>query len=72
MNYHAADGAIRVIPAHTPSIALGDPSLYNMDNAYGDLGKGFNFLIFNNRWDTNFKMWFEEDISLSYETVLTV
>ncbi|GHT94781.1 hypothetical protein FACS1894141_2100 [Spirochaetia bacterium] len=67
---------INSLTAHVNNISINDlrgacrAFVINMDNAYGDLHKGFNFLIFNNRWDTNFKMWFEEDISLSYTTVL--
>jgi hypothetical protein len=68
MRYSAADGSVRIIPEHSPLMTLGDPCLYSTGDNYGDPDKGINFLLFNNRWGTNFKQWFEDDMSLSYKT----
>jgi hypothetical protein len=30
---------------------------------------GFSFLLFNNRWGTNFKQWFEEDMHFAFSSL---
>jgi hypothetical protein len=68
MRYSAADGSVRIIPEHSPLLTLGGPNLYKTGDRYGDPDEGINFLLCNNRWGTNFKQWFEDDMSLSYKT----
>lgn len=34
-----------------------------------DLSRGFAFLLYNNRWGTNFKQWFDEDMRFSFDIV---
>jgi hypothetical protein len=69
LRYRAADGVIRVIPEHSPLMTLGSPCLYDTGDEYGDPGAGVHFLLFNNRWGTNFKQWFEDDVSFDYMTI---
>lgn len=69
--YSGVDASIKVYPEHSPLCCLGEPCLYNTDDDFGSLDKGFHFLLFNNRWGTNFKQWFEDDLSLSFKTVIS-
>lgn len=49
-----------------PLVSPGSKSLYNTDNQLPDLSQGFYFLLYNNRWGTNFKQWFDEDMRFSF------
>ncbi|MDR2375286.1 MAG: DUF5054 domain-containing protein, partial [Treponema sp.] len=68
LRYAAADGFIRVIPGECPTATFGGYCLYNQDDSFGTLDGGVNFLLYSNRWGTNFKQWFEEDLRLSFRT----
>ena len=70
LRYADAKTAISVIPEHAPLTCLGEPCLYNTDDDFGDLDRGAHFLLFNNRWGTNFKQWFEDDVRLSFKTTI--
>ena len=67
--YTDACSFIKIIPEHSPLACIGKPCLYNTDDGFGDPGLGINFLLCNNRWGTNFKQWFEDDLSLSFRTI---
>jgi hypothetical protein len=68
--YRDTKTSICVIPEHSPLACLGEPCLYNTDENFGDLDKGVHFLLFNNKWGTNFKQWFEDDIRFSFRTII--
>jgi len=68
--YSDAETSISVIPEHSPLACLGEPCLYNTNDDFGNLNQGINFLLYNNRWGTNFKQWFEDDVSLSFKTTI--
>ena len=70
LNYSDGETSVMVIPEHSPMICLGEPCLYNTDNDFGDLNQGIHFLLSNNRWGTNFKQWFEDDVSFSFKTII--
>ncbi|MGL4737610.1 MAG: DUF5054 domain-containing protein [Cellulosilyticaceae bacterium] len=65
--YKANDGEIILNSLHAPLVSMGGRNLYEADNKFNDLANGFYYALFNNRWGTNFKMWFEEDCSFKYE-----
>ena len=41
--------------------------LYRPDDSMPELSQGFFFLLYNNRWGTNFKQWFEEDMRFAFD-----
>jgi hypothetical protein len=68
--YRAADGCISVTPCHAPLVNIGECDFYNCTDHYGDLAQGFNFNLFNNRWGVNFPLWFEDNVALTWETLI--
>ena len=71
LSYDAADGRIRIFPLDAPLVSFGGKKLYQPDNCLPDLSLGFSFLLYNNRWGTNFKQWFDEDMRFSFDILLT-
>lgn len=65
--YSGSDGSITLDSLHAPLVSIGGRNLYEMDNKVNDISNGFYYTLFNNRWGTNFKMWFEEDCAFRYE-----
>lgn len=49
-----------------PLVCPGGKTLYNVNNEFEDLNNGFYFLLYNNRWGTNFKQWYEEDMRFEF------
>jgi hypothetical protein len=68
LRYAGADGFVRLIPGECPTATLGGYCLYNQDDGFGTVDGGVNFLLYSNRWGTNFKQWFEEDLRLGFRT----
>jgi hypothetical protein len=48
-------------------VAIGEQNLLHYGNSYGDLREGFHFLLHNNVWGTNYRMWFEEDQTYEFQ-----
>lgn len=67
LHYKGADGSIELKSLHAPLVSIGGKNLYEMNDKVSSLENGFYYNLFNNRWGTNFKMWFEEDCSFIYE-----
>lgn len=65
--YSGADGKIVITPKYSPLVCMGGKNLYYFDDKLPDLYEGFAFILYDNKWDTNFKMWFEEDFQTVYE-----
>jgi hypothetical protein len=57
---------ISVKPIDQPLVCLGGRYLFDVDAPYPTAEDGFDWLVFNNRWGTNFKLWFEEDFQCRY------
>lgn len=70
LSCEGADGAFSITPHDSPLVSIGGRHLYHVDDKYGDPAKGFWFLLCDNRWGTNFKQWFEDDMRFVYETEL--
>ncbi|GHU15660.1 hypothetical protein FACS1894163_03220 [Spirochaetia bacterium] len=68
LRYTAADGALRIKPGESPTVSFSGYSLYDVSKEYSSMDGSVNFLLYNNRWGTNFKQWFEEDLRFSYRT----
>lgn len=58
---------LTIHPVDSPLVSPGGKSLYSTDNHFEDMHNGFYFLLFNNRWGTNFKQWFDEDMRFAFD-----
>lgn len=58
---------VEICSQDAPLVSPGGRSLYNTDNSQPDLNQGFYFLLCNNRWGTNFKQWFDEDMRFAFD-----
>ena len=52
-------GAIRSL--HAPLLSVGGRHLYDEDEEYGSPDRGMWYLLHNNRWGTNFPLWYGEN-----------
>ncbi len=68
--YQGADCDVSQTAFDSPLVSVGGKHLYDVDDAYGDPADGFWYLLCNNRWGTNFKQWFEDDMRFAYETTI--
>lgn len=68
--YEGADGNAKIIAYDSPVLAPGKKRLLQFDNTQPSLDGGFHFLLYNNVWGTNFRMWFEEDCTFGYQLLL--
>ncbi|ANE45228.1 hypothetical protein SY83_01540 [Paenibacillus swuensis] len=66
MNYHGADGRVRLVSLDAPLISPGDRRLFQFDNTFAPLQNGFHVCLHNNKWGTNFPMWYEEDAKFRF------
>lgn len=70
LHYRSAFESIDIRSLDAPLVSPGGKSLYNTDNNFEDLHNGFYFLLYNNRWGTNFKQWFDEDMRFAFDITL--
>lgn len=66
LHYAASDGTVDIIPQDSPLVAVGEKALYVVHNGSPKAENGFWFLLCNNRWGTNFKQWFGEDMRFAF------
>ena len=59
-------GKVTVESLHAPLLSIGGEHLYDVDDHYGSLNQGLSYVLFNNRWDTNFRLWYEENASFDF------
>lgn len=62
------EAEVKIVPADSPLLSVGKPNLYCVDDSVDSLKGGIWFNLFNNRWGTNFKQWFEEDMRYEFLT----
>lgn len=55
-----------IYPLDAPLVSPGGKTLYSTDNEFENLSNGWYFLLYNNRWGTNFKQWYEEDMRFEF------
>lgn len=63
-------GTFTVINEHAPLVSLGGHFLYEDNRPLPDLEKGFSYLLYDNRWGTNFKAWCEDDARFEFRVKL--
>ena len=60
---HGPDGEIiDVVPSDTPLVAPADTLFMRFAPEPPSLAKGIRFTLYNNKWGTNFPMWWEGDL----------
>ena len=67
VDYNGADGRVSIKSIHAPLISIGGNWLYGDYRDLPDMGDGFAWCLFNNKWGTNFKMWCEDDCYFEFE-----
>ena len=63
-------GSTKLESLHAPLLSVGGMHLYDENEAYGNLEDGLYYLLFNNRWNTNFRLWYEENASFVFQLKL--
>lgn len=63
-------GGIQLESLHAPLLSVGGRHLYDENEEYGALEDGLYYLLFNNRWNTNFRLWYEENASFEFQLKL--
>lgn len=61
---------VRLKSLHAPLLSVGGKHLYDENEEYGRLEDGLYYLLFNNRWNTNFRLWYEENAAFDFEIKL--
>ncbi|MFD5864447.1 DUF5054 domain-containing protein [Agromyces sp. NPDC127015] len=59
---------LRTIDA--PLVAVGEPRLLRFDDLVAEPADGLHVNLHNNVWGTNFRMWFDDDLSYRFELEL--
>ena len=55
---------------HAPLISVGGRHLYDENESYGDPAEGMWYLLCNNRWGTNFPLWYGENARFRFTVTL--
>lgn len=61
-------GTVRSL--HAPLVSVGGRHLYDEDEEYGDPRDGMWYLLHNNRWGTNFPLWYGENARFRFKITL--
>lgn len=64
-------GSASLVSLDAPLVSPGKENVYNTDNTIETLEDGFFFQLYNNRWGTNFKQWFDEDMRFAFDITYT-
>lgn len=59
-------GSASVRPLDTFLLCPGERRLYNFTQEFADLSGGLHFNLYNNIWSTNYRLWYEEDITARF------
>lgn len=62
----------KITSLDAPLVSVGRKNIYHVDDVIEDCGNGFWFNLYNNRWGTNFKQWFEEDMRFEFVMEITI
>lgn len=61
-------GTVRSL--HAPLVSVGGRHLYDENEEYGDPRDGMWYLLHNNRWGTNFPLWYGENARFEFKVSL--
>ena len=82
--YHVREGGNRKLHAspsirwdggeikslHAPLVSVGGRHLYDENEEYGSAADGMYYLLCNNRWGTNFPLWYGENARFQFSVAL--
>ena len=68
MKVHYGDAEMESL--HSLIVSVGGTHLYDENEDYGDIREGLYYLLFNNRWNTNFRLWYGENAAFDFEVKL--
>lgn len=68
--YQGADGKVSIETLDAPLLAPGGKRLLQFENSFVSLDGGMHFLLHNNVWGTNFRMWYEENAKFRFKISL--
>lgn len=66
VSYHGADGSVTLKTLDAALVSPGHPRLLQFTNTFAPLEHGMHFNLHNNKWGTNFPMWYEEDAKFRF------
>ncbi|WP_322172986.1 DUF5054 domain-containing protein [Acutalibacter caecimuris] len=64
----SGQGVIRSL--HAPLVSVGGRHLYDENEDYGSAAEGMYYLLCNNRWGTNFPLWYGENARFAFSVSL--
>lgn len=59
-------GEASVESRHALVVSVGGTHLYDENEDYGSIEDGLYYVLFNNRWNTNFRLWYGENASFDF------
>ena len=70
-NMHALQGGmyhdeLSISSVDAPLIVIGSPDIMTFTRKTPDVRGGFHFNLFNNKWNTNFPYWYEDDAKFRF------
>jgi hypothetical protein len=66
LSYQGADGIVALDTLDAALVSPGNRRLLQFTNTYPPLDQGMHFNLHNNKWGTNFPMWYEEDAKFRF------
>lgn len=60
-------GDMEISSLHAPLLSVGGKNIYDTHDNYLDAKKGMYYVLYNNRWGTNFRLWYEENAGFEFE-----
>lgn len=63
LTYQDSASNVELHPLDSPIVAMGQAHILEFDNTINDLTNGFHLNLHNNLWGTNFRMWYDDDIT---------
>ena len=68
--YVDEDVCLALLTQDAPLVACGNRNYLRFDNRLAEMEQGFHFVLDNNLWGTNFRMWYEEDARFRFSILL--
>lgn len=70
-NVKGCTSRVKIIPIHSALIGLGKGKILEFDDKYEDYTKeGIAFILYNNVWGTNFRLWYDENAMFKFKISL--
>lgn len=67
IKYDAIDRKFKIEAVDNRLIFVGQDNILDYNDHFPKIENGFYFCLYNNIWGTNFRLWYEDDISATYK-----